>query len=168
MELGPGILGDSQPVQFPAGVVIDLDGSQVPIAWRPSAAADSYRTQTPMDILFTPRGTVIGDCATLGMIHLHFADTGDVLKWHQIGGRSSTVFADSAMVPADIPGTPGTTVVTRDRILVTLATRTGNATVHPVDVTNTAGLPLSNYAIDQTKLADDPFRFAETGEVANK
>ena len=72
------------------------------------------------------------------------------------------------MVPADIPGTPGTIVVTRDRILVTLATRTGNATVHHVDVTNTAALPTSTYTIDQNRIADDPFRFAETGEVASK
>ncbi len=157
LELGPGILGDSQPVQFPAGVVIDLDGSQVPIAWRPSAAADSYPTQ--MDILFTPRGTVIRDCATLGMIHLHFADAGDVLKWHQIGGRSSANYTSLPFVPADDPAAPANTplVVARDRILVTLGTRTGAASVFHVDVTKTTN-----------KRADDPFRFAETGEVANK
>ena len=157
LELDPGILGDSQPVQFPAGVVIDLDGSQVPIAWRPSAAADSY--QTPMDILFTPRGTVIGACATLGMIHLHFADAGDVLKWHQIAGRSSANYTSLPFVPADDPAAPANTppVVARDRILVTLGTRTGAASVFHVDVTKTTN-----------KRADDPFRFAETGEVANK
>ena len=166
LELGPGILGDSQPVQFPAGVVIDLDGSQVPIAWRPSAAAVSY--PTPMDILFTPRGTVIGDCATLGMIHLHFADTGDVLKWHQIGGRSSANYTSLPFVPADDPAAPANTppVVARDRILVTLGTRTGAASVFHVDVTNTVVSPTS--PIENNKLADDPFRFAETGEVANK
>ena len=171
LELAPGILGDSQPVQFPRGVVIDLDGSQVPASWRPITFTGSYPTQ--MDILFTPRGTVVGDCASLGMIHLHFADAGDVVKWKLIDGRNSTEFrpisiANTAMVPADIPGTPGTIVVTRDRILVTLATRTGNATVHHVNVTNTAGLPTSTYTIDQTRIADDPFLFAETGEVANK
>jgi len=166
LELGPGILGDSQPVQFPAGVVIDLDGSQVPIAWRPSAAAVSY--PTPMDILFTPRGTVIGDCATLGMIHLHFADAGDVLKWHQIGGRSSANYTSLPFVPADDPAAPANTplVVARDRILVTLGTRTGAASVFHVDVTNTVVSPTS--PIETNKLADDPFRFAETGEVANK
>ena len=168
LELGPGILGDSQPVQFPSGVVIDLDGSQVPIAWRPSAAAVSYQTQTPMDILFTPRGTVIGDCATLGMIHLHFADTGDVLNWHQIGGRSSANYTSLPFVPADDPAAPANTppVVARDRILVTLGTRTGAASVFHVDVTNTVVSPTS--PIETNKLADDPFRFAETGEVANK
>ena len=166
LELGPGILGDSQPVQFPSGVVIDLDGSQVPIAWRPSAAAVSYPTQ--MDILFTPRGTVIGDCATLGMIHLHFADTGDVLNWHQIGGRSSANYTSLPFVPADDPLAPANTppVVARDRILVTLGTRTGAASVFHVDVTNTVVSPTS--PIETNKLADDPFRFAETGEVANK
>ena len=171
LELAPGILDDSQPVQFPRGVVIDLDGSQVPASWRPSGPTLSYPTQ--MDILFTPRGTIVGDCASLGMIHLHFADAGDVVKWKQINGRNLTEYrpvskANTAMVPADIPGSPGTIVVTRDRILVTLGTRTGNATVHHVDVTNTAAQPTSVYTIDQTRIADDPFRFAETGEVANK
>ena len=175
LELAPGILGDSQPVQFPSGVVIDLDGSQVPIAWRPSGLTFSYPTQ--MDILFTPRGTVVGDCASLGMIHLHFADAGDVVKWQSssptssqgIDGRNIDLYAAGSLplVPADDP-TSTTPVVARDRILVTLATRTGNATVHHVNVTNAAALPTSTYAIDPTRIADDPFLFAETGEVANK
>ena len=118
-----------------------------------------------MDILFTPRGTIVGDCAALGMIHLHFADAGDVVKWQQIGGRSSTNYTSLPFVPADDPAST-TPVVARDRILVTLATRTGNATVHHVDVANTVVAPTA--PIENQKLADDPFRFAETGEVANK
>ncbi len=163
LELAPGILGDSQPVQFPRGVVIDLDGSQVPAAWRPISFTGSYPVQ--MDILFTPRGTIVGDCASLGMVHLHFADSGDVVKWQQIGGRNSANYTSLPFVPADDPAST-TPVVARDRILVTLATRTGNATVHHVDVTNTVVTPTSPIA--NNKLADDPFRFAETGEVANK
>ena len=163
LELASGILGDSQPVQFPRGVVIDLDGSQVPAAWRPITFTGSYPVQ--MDILFTPRGTIVGDCASLGMVHLHFADSGDVVKWQQIGGRSSANYTSLPFVPADDPAST-TLVVARDRILVTLATRTGNATVHHVDVTNTVVTPTSPIA--NHKLADDPFRFAETGEVANK
>jgi len=183
LELAPGILGDSQPVQFPRGVVIDLDGSQVPVAWRPSGPTLSYPTQ--MDILFTPRGTVVGDCASLGMIHLHFADAGDVVKWNGpstpnnpgTNGRNSSYYFSALLplVPADDP-TIATPVVARDRILVTLTSRTGNAAVHHVNVTNVATLPLPNppytsYTstnFDRQKIADDPFLFAETGEVANK
>ncbi len=183
LELAPGILGDSQPVQFPSGVVIDLDGSQVPVAWRPSGPTLSYPTQ--MDILFTPRGTVVGDCASLGMIHLHFADAGDVVKWNGpstpnnpgTNGRNSSYYFSALLplVPADDP-TIATPVVARDRILVTLTSRTGNAAVHHVNVTNVATLPLPNppytsYTstnFDRQKIADDPFLFAETGEVANK
>ncbi len=165
LELAPGILGDAQPIQFPSGVVIDLDGSQVPASWRPSGITLPYPTQ--MDILFTPRGTVVGDCASLGMVHLHFADAGDVVKWKQIGGRGTANYTSTSlpMVPADDPAST-TLVVTRDRILVTLATRTGNATVHHVNVTNTVVTPTAPIA--NNKLADDPFLFAETGEVANK
>ena len=175
LELAPGILDDSQPVQFPRGVVIDLDGSQVPASWRPSGLTLSYPTQ--MDILFTPRGTIVGDCASLGMIHLHFADAGDVVKWQSssptssqgIDGRNIDLYAAGSLplVPADDPAST-IPVVARDRILVTLATRTGNATVHHVNVTNAAALPTSTYAIDPIRIADDPFLFAETGEVANK
>jgi prepilin-type N-terminal cleavage/methylation domain-containing protein len=154
LELQPQPLPDSPPVQLPRGVVIDLDGSQVPATWRPSSFGGAYSNQ--MDILFSAKGLPVGDVVTLGMVHLHIADAGDVIKWQQLAGRSTLSYALSnlPLVPAEDP-----TIVTRDRILITLATRTGNASVHQVNVTNVDGFP---------NFADDPFYFAETGGVASK
>ena len=166
LEMTPRILGDAQPVAFPKRVSIDLDGSAVPSRWRPAAGfSDSYFPQ--MDILFTPRGTLSGDALSLGMLHFHFADTGDVTQWHSISGRSAAQYsiASLPLVPADDPGST-TPIVKYDRLLTTISSRTGNISVHYVNTTNTVLSPTS--PIENQKLADDPFSFAETGQVANK
>jgi len=161
LEFAPGVLGDAQPVPFPRGVVIDLDGSQVPSTWVPSSIAASYSPQ--MDILFTPRGTIVGDATTLGMLHLHFADAGDVTKWNDTGtgisGRGTGVYTVPTLpiLPADNPSS-ATPVVAKDHILVTISARTGNVSVHPVNPANSTN----------TSRADDPYFFAETGQVAGK
>ena len=130
-----------------------------------------------MDILFSAKGLPVADVVTLGMIHLHIADAGDVLKWGGagapttgkpwVGGRNATFYASALLplVPVDDP-TSTAPVVTRDRILVTMSSRTGNISVHPVNVTNTVVTPTG--PIENQKIADDPFYFAETGEVAGK
>jgi prepilin-type N-terminal cleavage/methylation domain-containing protein len=170
LELSPSILGDSQPVQFPRGVVVDLDGSKIPDAWRPASFATGAYSRT-MDILFSPNGVVVGDAAALGTLHLHFADASDVFKWKAIGGRvaspnlNPTNFASLPFVPVDDPSL-SKPVVTHDRVLMTLSTRTGNVSVHHVNPTNNITTPTT--PIENQKLADDPYLFAETGQVANK
>jgi prepilin-type N-terminal cleavage/methylation domain-containing protein len=177
LELQPQPLPDSTPVQLPKGVVIDLDGSQVPSNWRPSVQAGAYSNQ--MDILFSAKGLPVGDVVSQGMIHLHIADAGDVVRWNSaqagvgIDGRNANAYLCTSglnvpIVPADIPGATGTQVITRDRILVTLSSRTGNVIVAPVNVTNSPTLPTSVFPIDPTRIADDPFFYAETGQVAGK
>ncbi len=155
LELKAGVLPGAEPVSFPLGVVIDLDGSQLPDNWRPATFGGSY--SGTMDILFSPRGDVIGNAALLGQLHLLVADLGDSEKWAQISGRSSGAYNSLPFVPANDPGTPDTLTVENDQILVTVSTRTGRVTSHPVNVTNTnapTGLK-----------ADDPYAFAELGEV---
>lgn len=161
LELASNVLGEAQPVVLPRGVVIDLDGSTVPGSWRPpsgSAFSTAYATTTQMDILFTPGGRVIGDCATLGMVHLHFAETFDVDKWHQLPGRSSADYSAVAAAPPSIPPVPADTQVLRNRITATLAARTGHVGVYYVN----------GKSASSGQLADDPFSFAETGRLANK
>ncbi len=166
LELLPQPLPNSTPVQLPRGVVIDLDGSQVPANWRPLLFTGAYSNQ--MDLLFSAKGLPVGDAVSLGMVHLHIADAGDVIKFQQINGRSATSYAVALLplVPAteDPTTTPVTPIVKRDRIGVTLASRTGGVSVHQVNVTNNFLTPTP--AVDFQKLADDPYFFAETGEVA--
>ncbi|OYW24411.1 MAG: hypothetical protein B7Z55_02265, partial [Planctomycetales bacterium 12-60-4] len=94
LELNSTVLPGEEPVLFPQGVVVDLDGSQVPPIWRPSTFTGTYTGQ--MDILFSSRGVVIGDAASLGQIHLLLADLGDAEKWQQITGRNAS---DSTLIP---------------------------------------------------------------------
>jgi prepilin-type N-terminal cleavage/methylation domain-containing protein len=167
LELFPGILGDAQPVLFPRGVVIDLDGSQLPSTWQAATlqypvinSGSSYPVQ--MDILFTPRGTVVGGAMGQGLLHFHFADAFDVAKWHvnsTLTGRNTATYSPASLplVPADASGATPPFIVQRDRILATLSARTGNVSVHYVNTTGAA-----------SGFATDPFKFAETGQVANK
>lgn len=160
LELRPGVLPGAQPVAFPTGVVIDLNGSQVPGIWRPSGSTAAARFANPyvsqMDIMFSPRGECMGDAAALGQIHLLLADLGDVEKWSRINGRNGTAF-NPPFVPTNNPLTPDEQVVQNDQVVVTVATRTGRVSSHPV---NSATVTPANLR------ADDPFAFAEIGEVA--
>lgn len=165
-ELFPGPIEDSQPVLLPKGVVVDLDGSNVPMSWRPSTMGGAYLAT--MDILFSPRGEVVGNSVGLGMLHLHVAEIPDVVTWHaNVTGRSisSFVTGNLPLVPVDPPSAQPT-LVKRDRIIVTLSTRTGNVSVHQVNPTDVVVNATKASGSDQ--LADDPFAFAETGQVANK
>jgi prepilin-type N-terminal cleavage/methylation domain-containing protein len=161
LELASTPLGDAQPVQLPRGTVIDLDGSQIPRSWRPFSLSESYSRQ--MDILFTPRGTVVGDTSALGIVHLLVSDASDVLKWKTaIDGRNSTKYLVNSLplVPAEnTSATPP--VVPKDRIVVTIATRTGNVAVYPIN-------PIPQSSSGNPSLTIDPFLFAESGRVANK
>ena len=163
LELASAPLGDAQPVQLPRGTVIDLDGSQIPRTWRPLSLAASYSPQ--MDILFTPRGTVVGDTSALGIVHLMIADASDVLRWKATstltGRNSSSYLANSLpLVPAE-NGAATPPLVPKDRVIVSIATRTGNVGVYPLNP-----VPQSNSG--NPSLTADPFLFAESGRVANK
>lgn len=176
MQLAAVPLSDNQPVQLPRGVVIDLDGSQVPLSWRASSIGGSYISQ--MDILFTPRGAVVGNMGTLdlakwGMIHLLLADASDVVKWKSaslgISGRNATLYTPPypggyplvnclPIVPAEKPSA-SPPVLFKDRIIVSLTTRTGNVAVYPLNPTPASA---------GSAVTLDPYYYAETGQVANK
>jgi prepilin-type N-terminal cleavage/methylation domain-containing protein len=78
------------------------------------------------DVLFSPRGTITGRAAADGLVHLIMADIVDV----------------------SLNRTPGDPAKEGDENIVTLFTRTGHVSTHPV------------YSVT------DWFRYSETGEVA--
>jgi prepilin-type N-terminal cleavage/methylation domain-containing protein len=86
------------------------------------------------DVLFSPRGTVTGRAAADGLVHLIMSDIVDV---------------SNNLSPGD-PSKQG------DEKIVTLFTRTGHVSTHPV------------YTPDNWLIVGDrdPLRYAETGEVA--
>lgn len=105
LDLLPTILPNQEPRELPDGVVIDLDHSQVPgtIGWT---------GRDRMDVLFSPRGTVIGTPTAEG--HIHLVITGIV----------------------DVTGTPHKELGDPDKedaeTLVTITLQTGSISTHSV------------------------------------
>jgi prepilin-type N-terminal cleavage/methylation domain-containing protein len=81
LELPPRIL-PMDPVLLPEGTVLDLDSSKLPQFWRPSSTAGSASSgnlqySAFIDIVFSPRGNVIGGASSGGVIHLYVGDNDD-------------------------------------------------------------------------------------------
>ncbi|MEP3482163.1 MAG: hypothetical protein ABJZ55_23160 [Fuerstiella sp.] len=164
-----------QPLLLANGVVIDLDGSDVPDIWRPSSTGNGQYSGY-MDLWFSPRGSVIGDAAANGLLHLYVSDNEDslFLKEQIVSslGLSSfdSLVGGGAFVPTDeidAATTPWLTgdeaYILKDRKVVTVFGQTGGITVNNVNAYNAAGGP------DDSSFAgvcNDPFLFAETGKEA--
>ena len=168
------------PLLLSEGVVLDLDGSDVPNAWRPAppALGGNGLYSGYMDIWFSPRGNVIGAAAANGVIHFYICDKEDslFLKEQLVASIGLTTFdgtiaAGTPFVPMDEidPNTVGWLTsdgnyIVKDRRLVTVFGQTGAITVNKVNAyvgTAVGGVPDAN----NDGMADDPYRFAETGEV---
>lgn len=179
IELPPRIL-PVEPALLADGVVIDLDGSDIPNIWRPdTTAAGNGLYSGYMDIWFSPRGNLIGEAAAAGVLHFYVCDAEDssFLKeqWVDANGFvpfNNAIVAGNAFVPLDEidPLAVGWLTwdgnyLVKDRRLVTLFAQTGGVTVNRVNayVGITGG---SNPDTNNDGIADDPYRFAETGEVA--
>ncbi len=113
LELAPPILPGSSPKPLANGIAIDLDGSKLPTAW---GTGGNYLPR--MDILFSPRGDVIGDAGAAGILHFILADVEDI--------------ANGTRYTAPDQRAPALRVEKKDR-LVTLFTRTGLVLTSPVN-----------------------------------
>lgn len=172
LELPPRVMSDAEPVLLPEGIVIDMDASRVPDHWRPGsgngyAAAYSNR----MDLMFTPRGTVLGSAAGAGILHFYITRRVDVDVATRMAGRPAVNRGMSPRVPSEVlfasaPAIGGDPPKMGDRSLVSIFASTGKVASHPLDVTdllnNTTG------AAGADGYVDDPFVFAERGEVSSK
>lgn len=172
MELPPTVLPNQETVLLPKGSVIHLDrssnayeqaaaatpasgrGNKLPDAWKYASASSTdpsgFDYISRMDIMYSPRGIVVGSAAQRGIIHLYIADQKDAdrdrLYW-QSPGSYPTVSAPEYGASSN----PELDNYERgDKMILSIFTRTGAVSTHPV---------FSNL---------DPFRFAETGEVAGK
>ncbi|MCH2201940.1 MAG: prepilin-type N-terminal cleavage/methylation domain-containing protein [Fuerstiella sp.] len=176
------------PSILPEDVVIDLDASRVPDFWRPTLATDLYKSF--VDVVFSPRGNVTGDAA-FGLLHFYVCDAEDSLflkeQFASANGfatLNTNVAAGQEFVPMDelnattSPWAGAYNV--KPRRLVTVIPQTGAVSVHevyayidpevdpdPGDIwpdNDSSGGPSPG---DGDGIADDPFRFAETGEASN-
>ncbi|MBD3673009.1 MAG: hypothetical protein HUJ26_05730 [Planctomycetaceae bacterium] len=147
IELLPTILPNQEPRELPRGVVIDLEasrsrnlsnvGNKFPDYWYDTNSGSYVET---LDILFSPRGTMIGESSSYGLINLVLADVADV---------ETTTY------------NPGGLFYNRDtrpqrdlERIVTINPQSGSIYTSPVDFT------------DGNTIPTDPFRYAETGETA--
>ncbi|MCX7408731.1 MAG: prepilin-type N-terminal cleavage/methylation domain-containing protein [Planctomycetales bacterium] len=158
MELPPVPLPGESPSKLPEATVIHLDrcstapdvatsrGNKLPNAWKSALSTDptgfAYRGQ--LDILFSPRGVADGASASAGVIHLYVCDMKDALLDQ----------ADWAVPQASVPEygavvRAGDNYERGEKFAATIFTRTGAVSTHPIH-----------------SIVGDPFRYAETGEVA--
>ena len=187
LELPATLMPNQEPVLLPKGAVIHLDrctsmnhleqssqsvkpslrGDKLPSNWKVTnnftpgdpdpftskydPSGFSYSNQ--MDIMFSPRGIVTGTAAQRGIIHLYIGDQKDAdrdrIYWFNpvaYPTRSAPEYGD--WNNADYPSEKGYS--RGDKVVLTIFTRTGAVSTHSV---------YSN---------SDPFKFAETGEVAGK
>lgn len=170
LELPASVLPNQEPVLLPKGCVIHLDrcstnpeqaasgspavgrGNKLPSGWRkPTTTGDSsgFDYTSQMDVMFSPRGVVIGPAAQTGIIHFYIGDQKDAdldrLYWSTASSfPTSSAPEYGSWADAMSPG-----YERGDKLILTLFTRTGAVSTHPIHPT-------------------DPFKFAETGEVAGK
>ncbi len=176
LELPPSVLPNADPVLMPKGAVVHLDrctstgnleqasagsppsrADKLPSAWKqyPSVtqaftgAVDptGFDYTTQMDVLFSPRGVVIGPAAQRGIIHLYIGLQKDADRDRLVYWNTGTYPTASAPEYGTLTGD---TYERGDKVVLSLFTRTGAVSTHSIS---------SNA---------DPFQFAETGEVAGK
>lgn len=128
LELAPPILPGSTPQALPQGVAIDLDGSQVPSAWK---SGGNYIDH--LDILFSPRGDVTGTAAAAGVLNFIVANVDAIVNGDRYMGTLPKPLRT-------IDATTGLGITLNDR-LVTLFTRTGLVTTTRVNHDDTTKSP---------------------------
>lgn len=108
LQLAPSILPNQEPQPLPQGVVIDMNPAI--LANRVGLPATWLNNPRRRDIMFSPRGTIVGAEASAGHIHL------------LIG---SLVDADQNRAPGDPTKEDG-------EVIVTITTQTGSVSSHSV------------------------------------
>jgi prepilin-type N-terminal cleavage/methylation domain-containing protein len=182
LELPPSVLPNQEPVLLPKGAVVHLDrcttvrgtinnleqtaagsyarlrGDKLPSAWKHYPSSNSTETSgfdytTQMDVMFSPRGVVIGPAAQNGIIHLYIGDQKDADRDRAYWSNPSSYPTSSAPEYGIWTDSSSNGYERGDKVILTIFTRTGAISTHSVFNSTTDA---------------DPFRFAETGEVAGK
>lgn len=188
----PAKLLPQDPAILPESVVIDLDGSKIPAGWQlPPAAGMQYSGY--MDIVFSPRGNIVGGAAGAGVIHLYVCDAEDSIalkeRFESACATKPAYHTSLPFVPVDeIPNSLSwvggdRNYLPKERRVVTLFTQTGALSVHQLnsfllDSTTTPPAYVQHDFLDPYDynndgnlnepdgLTDDPYYFAEIGKVA--
>lgn len=131
LELAAAPTQGEQPITLPSACVIDLDNSRIPTGWWDSSSGNYI---VNMDIMFSPRGTVTGPLAATGIVHFLLAETGDTTVKMAADSATSPNVSTSLHKPRSVARTIPPESTQGEKLLVTLFTRTGAVSTHPVDV----------------------------------
>ncbi len=146
--LTAGILPGAEPIPLPVNACIDLEGSKVPKDWFPNngdpgtnndlnkyglrITSNGTTVLGPMDIMFTPNGTVAAPLTTEGILHFRVASTLDLMASESLTSGSLRNSSGNPSAKQEYP-----VVVSnpqRGAKLVSIFTQTGNvmnADVYP-------------------------------------
>ncbi len=171
----PNVILPERPVLLPKGTVVDLDSSDIPDSWQ-IPGRGSFITATPAfyDIMFSPRGNVIGDAASKGILHFYVTDQNAVslFRQHLVENVIPVSPVFPPVIPADELPIGGNPEPIGERALVSIFTQTGAVSSHPIDVTDNADpRDINGDGITTGQgdgIAEDPYFFAETGEVLDQ
>jgi hypothetical protein len=149
-----------------------LRGNRLPPSWRvspplaPASSTDPNSTgfsYTPYcDLMFSPRGTVDGPEASVGLIHLYVGEQKDADRDRADWSLAPPAAGQNWSAPEMLPGTTasdptGNAYQRGDKLIVSIFTRTGRVMTSPIFT-----LP------DGQEVQGQRFRYSETGEVAGK
>lgn len=137
-------------------------GDRLPQDWTklPTTVGDTsgFDYTTNMDIMYSPRGVVIGNAAGRGIIELYIADQKDADRDRSYWQNPGTYPTDSPPEYGAWTDASGKGYERGDKVVVTIFTRTGHVLTGSI-------APDTIVAGSQYR---DPFKFAENGEVAGK
>jgi len=182
LELAPRIL-PMDPVKLPAETIIDLDASRLPSSWRPTTSLSSLNGSGNlqysqfMDVVFSARGTVIGNSASGGIIQFYICDSQDSITLkEQFVTNDSAIIGGVFPIPSLPSGAPPTMKFTAngldlptDRVL-SFNNAANNVRLIPASEIRTSNAPwLPNHADDDPYLVRDRrivSIFTQTGAVS--
>ncbi|MGE0378509.1 MAG: Tfp pilus assembly protein FimT/FimU [Planctomycetaceae bacterium] len=126
LPLNPDVMTEEDALQLPRGTCIDLETSHLPDGWVTYVTDSSGNTTAQfsnrMDILFSAKGTVVGDAAAAGIIHLHVVDLADAIE-NVLPGSPTAGDLDGDGTPDARNG---------DELGITIFTKSGRTITHPL------------------------------------
>ncbi len=192
LRLSSQPLPNTTPINLPAGIVIDLDGCQVPAGWRLREDTNNDGTLDPgedingngrldlagayapdfpdaagpheLDLMFAPNGTSYGDTSTYGPLYFTIAHIDDAELADTVRAINGITTNFPYMVPGDYDISYGDIAdyPSKERKVVGFYPMTGTVLIAEVNGFDLPPPPAMPN--DNNKLADNPFSYAISGK----
>ena len=147
----------SEPISLPAGVVIDLE-------WSSQSVRSLAEQNGAVQLMFSPRGNLVGPAGALGALHFLLTDRQDAELLDDIDAYNNTTGQRKPDGLPDVPRRRRSPIDPRNRYpktIVSVIPQSGAVLTSPVDPTDLIDNVTGESGPDG--LADDLFRFARTG-----